>query len=1035
MLLPRKSIERPVLTVVGTIAILLLGWIGYRNLAVRELPDIEYPIVSVQTVLPGAAPEVVETEVTEVLEEEINTIEGIKTLTSISGEQTSVITAEFELSRNVDLALQDVRTVISRIRGELPDDVDEPIVQKLDPDARAIIWISVSNPDVDLTEVNEVADNLVKDRIETLPGVGSIILGGEQRFAVRIRLDARAMAAYDITVSDVRRALQTGNVSIPSGRIESESREFTVRTEGELPTPEAFNDLIVAYRESAPITLGQVGHAEAGVENERTLARFNGKPTVGVGVVKQSDANTVAVAERVLSELDEIREDLPPGYTALVAVNSAEFIEQSVAEVEETLFIAFALVVVVILLFLQSWRATVIPALAIPVSIVGTFAAFHLLGFSINTLTLLALVLAIGIVVDDAIVVVENIHRHMEEGADARTAAEEGTSEIAFAVIAISLTLVIVFLPIAFISGIVGRLFREFGVGVAAAVLISAFIALTLTPMLSSRFLKRGHGQNRVFRAVESFLAWITDRYRATLRWAVGHRGLVAALAVGTFALAILLMMRLPSEFVPPEDRGQFIVSVSAPQGSTLDYTDSYLQQVEDILSNTEGVQGFFTAIGLGFGGPATVNEAIAFVQLDDHADRGQFEIMDEVRGRVAGLAGVDVYLIAPSSLNQGFEQPLQFVLQASDLDELAEYADSLVAIGRGMGTLQAVDSNLDINKPELSVTIDRAKAASLGVSVAEVASTLRVLLGGADLSEYERGNERYEVVAQLTDSLRASPQDLRSVYVRGEDGQLVQLSNVVNVVEGVGPSQINHFGRLRSATVSATPVGVSLGQALDDVNSSADSILPASFRTTVSGQSQDFRESAASLLFALFMAVIAIYLVLAAQFESFVHPLTIMLALPLALVGAVVLLAIFGMTLNIYSMIGIIMLMGLVTKNSILLVDYTNLLRRQGEDIVEAVIEAGAVRLRPILMTSFSIVIGVAPIALALGAGAGSRRPLGTAVIGGMITSTALTLLVVPVFYLLLNSGAEWMVDRARAVRDRVASRFAHGQATEEGQ
>lgn len=1034
MLLPRKAIERPVLTTVGTIAILLLGWIGYRSLAVRELPDIEYPIVSVRTVLPGAAPEVVETEVTEVLEEEINTIEGIKTLTSISGEQTSIITAEFELSRDVDLALQDVRTVISRIRGELPDDVDEPIVQKLDPDAQAIIWIAVSNPDVELTQVNEVADNLLKDRLQTLPGVGSIILGGEQRFAVRIRLDPRRMAAYSITVSDVRRALQTGNVSIPSGRIESDSREFTVRTEGELPTPEAFNDLIVAYRDGAPITLGQIGLAEAGVENERTLARFNGKPTVGVGVVKQSDANTVEVAHEVLDELDALQSDLPPGYTTTIAVNNAEFIEQSVAEVQDTLFVAFALVVVVILVFLQSWRATVIPTLAIPVSIIGTFAAFYMLGFSINTLTLLALVLAIGIVVDDAIVVVENIHRHMEEGADARTAANEGTSEIAFAVIAISITLVIVFLPIAFISGITGRLFREFGVGVAAAVLISALVALTLTPMLSSRFLKREHNENRVFRAVENGLTWITERYRRTLRWAVAHRGTVVAIAGGAFAAAIALMTWLPSEFVPPEDRGQFLISVSAPEGSTLQYTDGYLKQIEDVLSQTDGVEGFFTAIGLGFNGPAKVNEAIAFVHLDKEGDRGQFEIMNEVRGRLAAFAGVDAFLIAPSSLSQGYQQPLQFVLQNNDLDELATYADSLVTLGRGMGNLQGVDSNLDLNKPELSVTVNRAKAASLGVSVAEVASTLQVLLGGSDISEYERDNDRYEVVAQLSDSLRASPQDLRSVYVRGDGGELVQLANVVDVVEGVGPSQINHFGRIRSATVSATPAGVSLGEALTNVRAAANEILPPEFRTTVSGQSQDFAESAASLLFALFMAVLAIYLILAAQFESFVHPFTIMLALPLALVGAVVFLAIFGMTLNIYSMIGIIMLMGLVTKNSILLVDYANILRRRGEDIVDAVIEAGAVRLRPILMTSVAIIIGVAPIALALGAGAGSRRPLGTAVIGGMITSTALTLLVVPVFYLLLNAGAEWVVARTRDAGQWIGRRLGRRQPVEEG-
>lgn len=1022
MFLPDKSIDRPVLTVVLMAAILLGGWVGYRTLAVRELPDIDFPVVSVTTILPGASPEVVETEVTEVLEEEINTIEGIKTLTSISGEQTSIVTVEFELSRDVDFALQDVRTKVSRIRGELPDDVEEPVIDKLDPDAFPIIWIAIQNPNADLVEINDVADDLVKERLQTLPGVGSVMLGGSQRFAVRIRLDPQRMGAYGLTVTDVERALRTGNVEMPSGRIESDTREFTVRTLGELPTPEAFNDLIVAYREDAPIRLGDIGEAGPGIENERTLARYDGEPTVGVGVIKQSGANTVDVSDRVIETLDEIRGELPEGFTATIAVNSAEFIEDSVAEVQETLFIAFVLVVIVILFFLRSWRATVIPTLAIPVSIVGTFAAFYLLDFSINTLTLLALVLAIGIVVDDAIVVVENIYRHLEEGEEPEAAARRGTSEIAFAVIAISLTLVIVFLPIALISGITGRLFREFGVGVAASVLVSAFVALTLAPMLSSRFLRVGGGTNRVFRAVERGLDATTEAYRRLLRRALGRRGWVALGALLTLMAALFLMSRLPGEFEPPVDRGQFLIQISAPEGATLRYTDGYLQQVEDMLGETEGVGGYFTAIGLGFGGPARVSEAIAFVRLAEERERGQFEIMDELRARTADLAGVDVFLIAPSALAGGFEQPVQLVLQGRDVDELSAYADSMLARMRRMPGLQFVDSDLDVNKPELTVTVDRAKAASLGVNVADVATTLQVLLGGRDLSEFERGNERYEVVVQVPDTLRSNPRDLSSIYVRGEGGDLVQLANVVRVEEGVGPSQINHYDRFRSVTLSAGLSGVALGDALEAVGAAADEVLPEGVRTTVAGQSQDFQESFASLLFALAMAILAIYLVLAGQFESFLHPLTIMLALPLALVGAVAAIGAFGMTLNIYSMIGIIMLMGLVTKNSILLVDYTNQLRRRGTERDAAVVEAGAVRLRPILMTSLSVIIGVMPIAFALGAGAGSRRPLGIAVIGGMITSTALTLVVVPTFYVLLDNGLQRVRDGVDAVRHRVA-------------
>ncbi len=1019
MFLSDTAIDRPVLTTVATAAVLLLGWIGYRNLPVRELPDVEFPIVSVTTVLPGASPEVVETEVTEVLEEEINTIEGIKTLTSVSGEATSIVTAEFELSRDVDFALQDVRAQVSRIRGELPDDVEDPVIQKQDPDARPVMWISVQSPNAELTEVNQVADDLIRERLQTLEGVGSILLGGSQRFAVRIRLVPRRMAAYGITVPDVRRALQQGNVEIPSGRLESESREFTVRTEGEFETPEAFNDLIVAWRDGSPIRLGDVGTVEGGVENERTLARFNGEPTVGVGVVKQSGANTVAVAERVLEEVERIREtELPPGYRLSLATNDAEFIEQSLAEVEETLLLAFVLVVLVILLFLRNFRATIIPSLAIPVSIVGTFGAIYALGFSINTLTLLALVLAIGIVVDDAIVVVENVYRHMEEGEGPIEAARNGTSEIAFAVIAISLTLVIVFLPIGLMGGITGRLFREFGFAVAVSVLISAFVALTLAPMLCSRFLRPGTESDRkVFRMVENGMNRLTRRYRGVLERSLNRRGLVMLIALAALLVSVGVMAVMGREFVPQEDRGEFLVSIEAPEGSTLGYTDSYLKRVEGILSETEGVDRYFSAIGLGFGGPPSVSSGIAFVKLEDRDERrGQFEIIDDVRAKASQLAGVNVFVFSFGALSQGFGRPLEFVVQAEDLDQLAAQTGELVQWSREQPWLVGVDTDLDLNKPEVAVTVDRNKAASLGVSVADVATTLQVLLGGQDLSEFEREAERFEVIAQVRDTMRATPQDLSSVYVRGEGGELVQLASVVRVEEGVGPNQINHYDRRRSITVGADVQGVSLGEAIERMQARAQEVLPAGFTTTVAGQSQDFQESFASLFFALLMAVVAIYLVLAGQFESFVHPLTIMLALPLALVGAVAGLGALGMTLNIYSMIGIIMLMGLVTKNSILLVDFANQARRRGMDRDDAVVRAGEVRLRPILMTTVSIVIGVTPIALALGAGAESRRPLGVAVITGMLTATILPRVVVPVFYTLLDDGLQWAGRRWRS-------------------
>jgi multidrug efflux pump len=1018
MILSDTAIRRPVLTTVVSSAIVLAGWLGYRNLAVRELPNIDYPIVSVTTVLLGANPQVVETEVTEVLEEEINSIEGLETLTSVSGEGTSVITAEFALDRDIDVALQDVRDKISRVRGELPDDAEDPVVQKLDPEARPIIWLAIRNPGLDLTDVNDYAENYIKERLQTLRGVGSVIIGGEKRFAVRVRLDPRKMAGFGLGIDEVVRALQTGNVEIPSGRVESRDREFSIRTQGELPTPESFNELIVAWRDGAPVHLGDVGIAEAGVENERTLARFDSEPTVGLGIIKQSDANTVAVSNAVLAEVETIRENLPPGYTITEAVNSAEFIEQSLHEVQDTILVAFILVVLVIFLFLRSGRATTVPSLAIPVSVVGTFAVLWALNFSINTLTLLALVLSIGIVVDDAIVVLENIYRHMEEGETPKEAARKGTAEIAFAVIAISLTLVIVFLPIGFLGGIVGRLFREFGLTVAVAVLISAFVALTLTPMLSSRFL-RPEGENRsnrLLRVFERALEGVTRGFRAALDWALGHRWLVTGIAVAAFATSMLVVGFIGREFVPPEDRGQFLTVVTAPEGSTLEYTDSYLRQIERIIRNTEGVEGYFSAIGLGFGGPPKVNEAILFTRLEKERSRDVFQIMGEIRGQVASLSGVDVFLIAPTALTPtGFQKPLQFVIQSRDLDRLASVADELLARARQIPGLWAVDTDLELNKPQLSVTIDRAKAASLGLSVADIARALQVLYGGRKVTQFERGSNRYEVIVQLQDAFRVTPRGISQVYVRSAGGDLVQLTNVVTVKETVGPSQINHRNRLRSVTLDANLEGIPLGEGLDRVRRLAQQILPSDFSTTVAGQSEDLQKSISSLLFGLLLAIVGVYLVLAGQFESFLHPLTIMLALPLALFGAVLTLAAVGMTINIYSFIGIIMLMGLVTKNSILLVDYTNTLRRRGLERRDAVLQAAVVRLRPILMTSLSIIFGVMPIALALGAGAESRRPLGVAVIGGMFASTALTLFVVPVFYLQLDDAVNWVGATAR--------------------
>jgi multidrug efflux pump len=1002
------AIARPVLATVMTIALTLFGVIGYLELPVRELPDVDFPVVSVTTVLPGADPEVVEKEVTEVLEEEINTIEGIKTLTSQSTEQVSRITIEFNLDRNVDVAAQDVRDKIARTRPDLPDDVEEPVVAKVDLDAQAIMWISLNAERTGLRELTDYADNVVKERLQRLAGVGSIIIGGEKRFAVRVRLDAQRLAAYQLTVDEVVRALRRENVEIPSGRIESRAREFVVKTEGEFPTPDSFNDLILAFRDDVPVRLRQVGLAEEGDENERTVGRFNLRPSVSLGVLKQSNANTVEVARSVRAEIDSIRPTLPPGYGIDKSFDAAIYIEESVAEVQQSLLIAGALVVLVIFLFLHTPRSSLIPTLAIPTSILFTFGVMHFLGFTINNLTLLALTLSIGVVVDDAIIVLENVHRHMEEGADRMSAALHGTGEIAFAAIAATLTLVAVFLPVAFITGIIGRFFFEFGVSVAVAILVSAFVALTLTPMLCSRILLVDEPRG-MFRHFESGLSWLSAAYRRLLERSLHHRGWVAVIALSTLLASVGLFALLGKEFVPMEDRGGFMVSIESPEGATLQYHDRLQLQIERILNQTPEVRTATAFIGLSQGAPGAVNRGMIFCRMHDRArrNRSQQEVVDELRQRFAQIPGIRVFVFTFSALQTGSRgKPLQYVIQNPDFEALQEYSRRMLERVRTMSGYTDVDINLRLNKPEIRVQIDRNKAAALGISASEVANTLRVLLGGDDVTKFKRGNERYDVIVQLRESDRVRPDHLSQIYTRARSGQLVQLANLVNIEEGVGPSSLNHYNRRRSVILDANLHDKPLGTALEEMNALAREMLPAGFTTTVAGESRDYEESFASLAFTFLLAIAAVYLVLAGQFESFVHPFTILLALPLALFGALLALASFGMTLNIYSFIGVVMLVGLVTKNSILLVDYANTLRAEGVSVREAVLRAGAVRLRPILMTAVSTLFGILPVAIGLGAGAESRRPLGVAVTGGVTASTLLTLVVVPVFYTLVDDG-----------------------------
>ncbi len=1008
MKLSEISIQRPVLATVMSLVIIIFGVVSFTQLPVREYPDIDPPVVSVTTFYRGASPNVIETEITDILEEQLSTIEGVKTITSSSQEQGSAITITFELDRDVDQAANDVRDRVASVRGLLPREADDPIIQKIDVNAQPIMWLALISDRHNNLELTDAAERILKERLLRLPGVGSIFMGGERRYAMRVWLDSQRMAARGLTPSDIENAIRRENAEIPAGRVEGENREFTVRTRGDLVTPEEFAAIIVKQSGDELVRLGDVAEVALGAQDERTAVRWNGKPTTGLGVVKQTRASTLQVAQTVIDALPELQKTLPAGMQLEVAYNSATFIQNSINEVAETLLIAFGLVVLVIIAFLKSFRATLIPTFAIPISIIGTFAVGYFLGYTINILTLLALVLAIGLVVDDAIVMLENIYRHMEMGKSRMQAALDGAKEIGFAVLATTIALVAVFVPLAFLTGNIGRLFNEFGVTVAVAVLISGFVALTLTPMMSSRMLKPLHHTSSSWasRSFDAFFDWLERTYHRIVHGALRHRVLVVSVGVVMIAISVALFKLLPSELVPTEDRGVGFGIVIAPEGATLDYTDRYVRQIEQIMLSRPETNGVFTATGVGFAGPGRVTNGFIFLNLKPASERqkSQQQIVQELFPQLFSIPGVLAFVLNPPSLGADFNfTPVAYVLQADTYEELQSAVGIMMAQASQLGYLINLDSDLRLNKPQLEVTIDRERAALLGVSVTDIGSTLETFLGGRVVTDFKRGGKQYDVIVQLKPADRATPNTIEGIYLRGANG-LVQLANVVNVKETVAPKELNHFNRVRSATITASMVpGVSLGQALNDLDRIADASLPPTIKRDLTGQSREFRESSSALYFLFAFAVVFIYLVLAAQFESFIHPLTILLSVPLAVAGALAALYFLGQSLNIYSQIGLIMLIGLVTKNAILIVEFANQLQERGERLFDAVADAATIRLRPILMTSFATIFGILPIAIGLGAGAESRRPLGIAVVGGMLLSTFLTLVLVPVVYTLL--------------------------------
>jgi hydrophobe/amphiphile efflux-1 (HAE1) family protein len=1016
-------IRRPILTVVIFIVIGIFGFYGYNQMAVREFPDIEFPVVNINVVLPGAEPAVIETEVLEPLEEEINTIEGIKTLSSTARPEVGTITAEFELWRDIDIAAQDVRDRVNRAQRQLPENAQAPIIQKLDPDAQAIMWLAFQGGNRwDMVELTDYLDQNLIPKLESLRGVGRIQIGGQKRFAVRIELNPDKLAAHGVTVTEVVQTIQANNVDIPSGRITGDQREFLVRTQGQFSGPEPFNDLIIAHRNGSPVRLADVGQAVPGVENERQFARFSGQPTVGLGIVKQSDANTVELADLVRQRVQELSEQLPPGISYTVATDNSTYVEENITDLQTTIIIATLLVVFVILFFLRSFWGTLISSIAIPTSLAAGMAIIYALGFSLNVLTMLALILVIGIVVDDAIVVLESCFRHLEKGADRMAGTRVGTTEIAFAAIANTLSLAAVFIPVAFTRGIIGRFFFQFGVTVAVTVFASTFTALTLTPVMCSRFLTVPDRQGWLWQSTEWFLNSIESLYKTILDWSLNHRLIVVLVAIAVFGAGILSFMGLSKEFAPQVDRGEFMVSFETPEGATLSETNQYAKKIESTLKSVPEVKHFFLAVGLSQGGgPGEVNSGVTFVHLGHRTtrERDQQEIMQAVREKLSTLVGGQAYVLEPGGPG-GQGAPLQLVLQHQNLNELAEQKNDLVSWMRQQKEFVGVNSNLKISKPEISVNVDREKASSMGITVADVSNSMRFLLGEPDVSEIERGNERYEVVTELAGDDETLPSVIDTIHVRTNSGRLVSLGNLVNLEETVGPSAIHHHNRRRSITISAsTSPDVVMGEALTKLRGHLAGELPPGFGWETSGQAQDMQESFYYLTISLVFAIVFVYLVLAAQFESWLHPFTIMLTLPLAAAGAYGVLYGLGMTFSVFTFIGTIMLIGLVTKNGILLVDYTNILIARGEDVMDAAREAGLVRFRPVLMTALSTILGMMPIALGYGAGGEARAPMGWSVAGGMFTATALTLIVIPVIYTLFADFIRWLRDNlSQAVR-----------------
>lgn len=1010
MRLPDIAIKRPVLAIVFSAVLVLFGLFSFQTLSVREYPDIDSPNVSIQTGYRGASAEIIESQITQVIEDAVAGISGVERISSSSREEYSTVNVEFSLSRDIESATNDVRSRISRIVNQLPVEADTPQISKTESDARPILWLSLTSNRLSQLELTDYAERNLVDPLSTVDGVAQIRIGGARRYAMRIWLNTSAMAARGVTISDVEYAIREQNVQIPSGRIESNMREFSIKTQSDLKTPEEFRRIIIYDDVNGRVRLGDVADVEIAAENDRTNLRVNGRAAIGLGVVRQSGANVLEVANGVKAIVERLERNLPSGLNIQVSYDQSVFISQSIKEVFIALGIAMVLVILVIFFFLRSIAATFIPAVAIPVSIIATLTVLAALDYSVNVLTLLALVLAIGLVVDDAIVVLENIHRRIEEGEPPLLAASRGSKQVAFAVVATTIVLIAVFIPISFLDGTTGRLFREFGVAVAAAVMFSSFVALTLTPMLCSKLLVEANKEGWFYKSTERIFTGLAAGYGKALKWTLKIPLIVVAVAVGLSATAYNLYDAIPKEFAPTEDRGIFFIPVKAPEGATMDYTRANVDKIEAVLKPLEEsgeASRIFAFLGT-FRQPGPVNEAFMFMRLVpwEERERSQQEIVNSIFPKLLSIPGVRAFAINPASLGQrGFSAPVQINIGGPSYDVINEWVDRIIERARENPKLLNLDKDFEETQPQIHVEIDRARASNLGVTIETIGRTLETLMGARNVTTYDQGGKQYEVIVQARKEDRSSRDDLSNVYVRSDESwQIIPLSGFVTLSEQAGPGELKRVDRLRTVQISA-----SLGPdyTLEEAISYLEDIIKeeAGEEASISydGLSRSFKDSNQALIFTFVTALLVVFLALAAQFESFIHPFIIMTTVPLAITGALGSILLTGLTLNIYSQIGMIMLIGLTAKNAILIVEFANQLRDEGADILTAIQEAAIIRLRPILMTTISTALGAVPLAIATGAGAESREAIGIVIIGGMMFSTILSLFVVPVVYLLL--------------------------------